>query len=51
MVVVPSRHSLEYVLASAEIIEFNGVNTTGFLKNFLVLMYLFVFFDFVKSCC
>ena len=32
-------------------IEFNGVDTTGFLKNFLVLTYLFVFVDFLRSYC
>ena len=29
-------------------IEFNGVDTTGFLKNFVVLMFLFLFVDFFE---
>ena len=32
-------------------LEFIGVDTTGFLKNFVVLMFLFLFVDFWKSYC
>ena len=32
-------------------IEINGFYTTGFLRNFVVLMYLFIFVDFLKSYC
>ena len=32
-------------------IHFNRVDNTGFPKNFLVLMFLFVFVAFLKSYC
>ena len=32
-------------------IEFNGVDTTVFLKNFVVLMYFFMFVDLLESNC
>ena len=38
-----------YLLASAEAIEFNGFDTKGFLKNFVVSMYLYIFADFFIS--
>ena len=34
---------------SLKAIEFNGVDTNGFLSNFVVLMYLFLFIDILKS--
>ena len=37
-----------YLLASAEAIDFNGFDTKGFLKNFVVLMYLYIFADFLS---
>ena len=30
-------------------IEFNGVDTKCFLRNFVILMYLFLFIDILKS--
>ena len=45
-------HSLSYFfLLPFKAIEFNGVDITGFLKNFVVLMYLFTLVDFLKSYC
>ena len=44
--VVPSRPNLAFLMASVESIGFNGVDTTVFLKNFVVLMYLLIFVDF-----
>ena len=34
---------------SLKAIEFNGVDTTGFLRNFAVLLYLFIFIDILRS--
>ena len=43
-----SAHNLEYLLASDETVEFYRVDTTSVLKNFVVLMYLFIFGDFLS---
>ena len=32
-------------------IDFNGVDTTSFLKKLLILINLFLFVDFLKSYC
>ena len=52
--VVPSRHNSyapieSFYCLSLKEIEFNGVDTTGFLRSFVVLMYLFIFIDILKS--
>ena len=52
--VVPLRRnsyapSDRFFCLSLKAIEFNGVDTTGFLRNFVVLMYLFIFIDIWKS--
>ena len=46
--VVPSIARIFWLLLKA--IEFNGDDTTSFLKNFVVLMYLFIF-DILKLYC
>ena len=48
ILVVPSRHNsygpIERLdCLSLKAIEFNGVETNGFLRNLVVLMYLFIF--------
>ena len=52
--VVPSRYNpyaliQRSICLSLKAIEFNGVDTTGFLRNFVVLMYLFIFIDILRS--
>ena len=53
IIVVPSWHNsyapIEYFYCfSLKAIKFNGVDTTGFLRNFVVLMYLFISIDILK---
>ena len=45
--VVPCRHNLAYLVIPLKANEINGVDTTSFLKKFVVLMYLFIF-DFLE---
>ena len=52
--VVPSRHNSSahierFYCLSLKAIKFNGVDTTGFLRNIDVLMNLFLFIDNLKS--
>ena len=46
-IVVPSGRN--FYAPTLKAIELNGVDTTGFLKNFVVLMYLFICIDILKS--
>ena len=45
--VIPCRQNLAYLVIPLKANEINGVDTTSFLKNFVVLMYLFKF-DFLE---
>ena len=53
--VVPLRHNFYalierfYCIPLKAIVEINGVDTTRFLRNFVVLMYLFIIVDTLKS--
>ena len=51
--VVPSKHNSyapieRFYCLSLKAIEFNGVDTTDFLGNFVVLRYLFIFNDILN---
>ena len=39
----------QFYCLSLKSIEFNGVDTNGFLRNVVVLKNLFIFFDILKS--
>ena len=54
ILVVPSRHNScapieRFDCLSLKAIESNGVDTTGFLRIFVFLMYLFIFMDILMS--
>ena len=46
---VPSRRTLAFLLAPLKGIEFNDIDTTSFLKKFVILMDLFIFFEFFSQ--
>ena len=53
IIVVLRRHNSyatieRFYCLSLKAIEFNGVDINGFLMNFVVLMYLFIFMDILK---
>ena len=52
--VVPSSHNFyapieRFYCLSLKAIKFNGVDTTGFIRNFVVLIYLFIFVEISNS--
>ena len=54
ILVIPSRQNSyapieRFHCLSLKAIEFKGVDTTGFPKNFVVLVHLFKFIDILKS--
>ena len=53
LVVVSRQNSYapieQFYHLSLKAIEFNGVDSTGFVRNFVVLINLFIFIDILKS--
>ena len=47
----PHPINLAFSWIPLKAVEFYGVDTTSFLKDFVVLMYLFKFNDFLKLNC
>ena len=43
------KHNLAYLSVSVEAIDFNDVNTTSFLKQFVVLREFFMIVDLLES--
>ena len=48
---VSFKRFLAYLSASLNAIDFTGVDTTGFLKIFIVLMFFLLFADLLESNC